>query len=175
MNDHKERNTFTVEISGAKYEIQFLDEPGAATINGRRVNFDILLETPPDQFSLLINNRSFIVAIEPEDEPATYRVHAGGYDYRAEVISAQEAYLREFARAAGSGKKEGIIKAPMPGKIVKLNSKEGDAVTRNHGVMVMEAMKMENEIKSPVSGIVKKYHVHPGDAVEKGQVLCEIG
>ncbi|MBD3166697.1 biotin/lipoyl-binding protein [bacterium] len=97
-----------------------------------------------------------------------------GYDYEAEAISSREAFLRDFIRAAGVGKSEGVIKAPMPGLIVKTDVEIGDTVKKNQGVIVMEAMKMENEIKAPMDGTIKSLNVKAGDAVEKNQVLAEI-
>ncbi|MBZ0263621.1 biotin/lipoyl-binding protein [bacterium] len=170
QNKHK----YTVNVNETEYVIQFLDSPGEVLVNGERVRFDLQLETPPDHYSLLADNKSYLLAIDGNDSPGNYRIHMMGYDYEAEVVSAREAYLRDFVRAAGVGKSEGVVKAPMPGKIVKLHVNEGDDVAKNKGIMVMEAMKMENEIRSPIAGKVSRFHVQSGDTVEKGQILFEI-
>jgi biotin carboxyl carrier protein len=65
------------------------------------------------------------------------------------------------------------IKAPMPGLIIDLKVKEGDAVKQNDPLIVLEAMKMENIIKSPGDGVVKSVKVTKGVSVEKNQVLIE--
>ncbi|HNA32062.1 MAG TPA: biotin/lipoyl-binding protein, partial [Flavobacteriales bacterium] len=63
------------------------------------------------------------------------------------------------------------IKAPMPGLVLKVLVKEGDAVKKNEPVLILEAMKMENVIKSPGDGTVKRIHAQEKTAVEKGQLL----
>jgi biotin carboxyl carrier protein len=65
------------------------------------------------------------------------------------------------------------IKAPMPGLIIDLKVKDGDAVKTGDALLILEAMKMENIIKSPGEGIVKTVKVKKGDSVEKNQVLIE--
>lgn len=167
-------DTYRVEIRGESYEVSFTDEPGVALINNERVEFDIQMESPPEHYSILLDNKSAIVGIEEEDELGKYRVHAGGFDFSTEVISSREAYLRDFIRAAGASGKQKLTKAPMPGLIIKLLIEKGSQVSAGQGILIMEAMKMENEIKAPANGILKNVHVETGQAVEKGQILFEI-
>jgi biotin carboxyl carrier protein len=62
----------------------------------------------------------------------------------------------------------------MPGKVIRVLLKEGDSVQANQGILVMEAMKMQNEIKSPKSGTVKKIGVTAGSAVNSGDLMAEV-
>jgi biotin carboxyl carrier protein len=62
----------------------------------------------------------------------------------------------------------------MPGKILELLVSEGDEVEEHQPVLILEAMKMENELKSQVKGVVSKLHITEGDNVEKNQILLEI-
>src|SRR5687767_15349352 len=66
------------------------------------------------------------------------------------------------------------LAAPMPGMIVRLNVKEGDQVRVGQGLVVMEAMKMENELRAASDGVVKRVVASPGTAVEKGALLLEM-
>jgi biotin carboxyl carrier protein len=66
------------------------------------------------------------------------------------------------------------IKAPMPGKVIHLSVREGDEVRRNQALLIVEAMKMENEIQSPVAGLIKKVHTAVGDFVDSEKPLIEI-
>ena len=66
------------------------------------------------------------------------------------------------------------IKAPMPGKVIKINVSEGEEVRTNQSLVILEAMKMENEINSAAAGIVKKIHVLAGDLVDAEKTLIEI-
>jgi len=81
--------------------------------------------------------------------------------------------LLERSAAAGR-KKDGKVKPPMPGKVVEVKVKEGQAVAEGDVLLVLEAMKMQNDLKSPLAGTVKRVHVHDGTNVEASTVLVEI-
>jgi len=66
------------------------------------------------------------------------------------------------------------IKAPMPGKVIKLGVREGDRVRKNQTLVIVEAMKMENEIQTSIDGVVRKVHVSVGDVVDADRILAEI-
>jgi biotin carboxyl carrier protein len=67
------------------------------------------------------------------------------------------------------------IRSPLPGTVLNILVREGDTVQRGQNLLIIEAMKMENEIKADSAGIVKKIHVHKGDTISEGQILVEIG
>jgi len=77
-----------------------------------------------------------------------------------------------FKSAKKSG--QGAVKSPMPGKIISLKKQIGDTVEAGEAVVILEAMKMENELKSPISGTVEAIHVAVGTSVEKNTTLLEI-
>lgn len=85
-------------------------------------------------------------------------------DHRVFRFASGDAAVRAAAVGASSGRAE--VKAPMPGKIVKLLVSEGEPVTAGQGVMLFEAMKMQNEIKSPREGVLAELAVAEGQAVE---------
>jgi biotin carboxyl carrier protein len=167
-------NSYRVEIGGEVFEIDFLEHGGRIRVDGREMVLDVQPKAVPDHYSLLLDGKSVVLAVESTDVANQYRIHTGGYDFSADVISKREAYLREFLRAAGVGSRHGRVTAPMPGLIVKIEASENDPVEEHQGILVMEAMKMENEIKAPVAGRLKSLSVSLGQAVEKGQVLFEI-
>ena len=70
---------------------------------------------------------------------------------------------------------EGVVTSPMPGKILRILVKEGEQVKTGQGLVVLEAMKMENEIPAPKDGVVKKILIKEGDTVDTGQPLIELG
>lgn len=78
-------------------------------------------------------------------------------------------------KAAEAEGVEGTIKAIMPGKVIRIDVNEGDAVKEGQVVAILEAMKMENELNAPVAGVVKQVFVSVGATVEKGQPILEIG
>lgn len=81
---------------------------------------------------------------------------------------------RGFKPSGLSGGASGDLLTQMPGKIVKINVKEGDSVEPGQVVLILEAMKMENEIKTSVGGVVKTIHVNEGDALDSGVLMLEI-
>ena len=81
---------------------------------------------------------------------------------------------RELARAATASAASGTVRAPMPGRVVKVLVEPGATVEKGAGVVVVEAMKMENELFATISGVVERVAVRAGDAVERGATLVEI-
>jgi biotin carboxyl carrier protein len=93
------------------------------------------------------------------------------------TLSVESAMLRAQKSASGSdtgGAGDGTILSPMPGRVVKNLVSEGDRVTSGQGVVVIEAMKMENELKASIDGVVTKLHTTTDDLVESGAPLIEI-
>jgi biotin carboxyl carrier protein len=130
------------------------------------------LQVDPGLYSLLIGGRSFeIDLLELQD---ALMVLVDGQPFRVEIQDEQERRLRA---AAGKGEAKAgkrVVAAPMPGKVVKLLVRPGDAVKPGDGVIVVEAMKMENELKAPLAGMVKEIRVEEGKAVSAGDVLVVI-
>lgn len=109
-----------------------------------------------------------------------YRVNVNGNEYQIaiELIDEAEAKVAPAVKAAPSvsaapadGEK---ITSPMPGNILSVNVTSGDTVKKGQVLMVLEAMKMENEIMSPIDGTVASVNTTKGAAVESGALLCVI-
>jgi biotin carboxyl carrier protein len=69
---------------------------------------------------------------------------------------------------------DSAIRAPMPGKVIKVNVSEGQEVRKNQSLLIVEAMKMENDIKAGAEGVVRKIHVQPGELVDSVKTLIEL-
>ncbi|MBI4042886.1 MAG: biotin/lipoyl-binding protein [Deltaproteobacteria bacterium] len=118
--------------------------------------------------SLIIHGASHFAAIDVQNH-ALYTVNLDGRQLSFDLLSEAKA-LRHFlksTRPQGST----VIEAKMPGKIVKILAKVGDSVQIDEGVLIMEAMKMENELRSPINGKIKEMKVSEGQAVEAGAIL----
>ncbi len=89
-------------------------------------------------------------------------------------VSAPSGVLGGGSSVLGSGGGEGVVTAPMPGKILRILVKEGEEVKTGQGLITLEAMKMENEIPAPKNGTIKKILVKEGDTVNTGDPLIEI-
>jgi len=97
-----------------------------------------------------------------------------GYNYDVEALDERTRTIRDLtAEAAGPTGPKPLV-APMPGLIVRVLVSAGDEVQAGQGLIVMEAMKMENELRSNGAGRVKRIVVTPGAAVEKGATLVEL-
>ncbi len=90
------------------------------------------------------------------------------------VKSAREAALEAAMASADGGAGGGTVKAPMPGRVVRVMVGEGDTVPLDAPLLIVEAMKMENEVRSSTAGVVRNVAVAEGDTVEAGQLLIEL-
>lgn len=98
----------------------------------------------------------------------------GGLDGRLTVLDAATARRRARAAGGGAGAGAGTVRSPMPGRVVQVLVAEGDAVTAGQGVVIVEAMKMENELRAEVDGVVTAVHVAADDRVDGDAELVTI-
>ncbi len=140
-------------------------------VDGRPVDItkeqlDAARQVEPGVYSLLIDGRSIEVRVLPEAQGTT--VLAGGRRFAVEVRNPRNA--SRGARASLGGGRQKIV-APMPGKVIRVLVKKGDAVEPGQGLVVVEAMKMQNEMKASHPGHVTEVRVHDGDTVGAGETL----
>jgi biotin carboxyl carrier protein len=148
------------------------DEPSrvVATIDGRRLEADAV-KISPGVYSILLNGRSLEVRVEALAD-GLLLLHTGGREYRVEVEDP-----RSWRRSRGrkidlAGRQQ--VRAPMAGKIVRVLVAPGQHVESGQGLLVVEAMKMQNEIRSPKPGTVERLAAKEGETVNAGEVLAEI-
>lgn len=97
-----------------------------------------------------------------------------GERWDVEVLDERARHIRQLTGTGGRGKSaENVLKAPMPGLVVRVEVEPGQAVVEGQGIVVLEAMKMENELRASAAATVAAVRVAPGAAVEKGDVLVE--
>jgi biotin carboxyl carrier protein len=157
------------EVAGRRVPVEVRgrgDGSYEVTIGERRLE----LEARPSgasALSLLVGGRSHDVAVERT--PTGFRVHVAG---EVMEVGLSEAASVAMGSPAGSG--PGRVIAPMPGKIVRVLVAPGREVEAGQGVVVVEAMKMENELKAARAGTVRVVHVREGQAVDGGTLLVEL-
>ena len=144
-------------------------------VNGRPVEVDAerldqVVQVEPGVYSVLVEGRSFEVRATASREGL--RLQLDGRRFMAEVSDPRDRGQRSAA-AVGTGRQN--IAAPMPGKVVRVLVGEGDAVEIGQGLVVVEAMKMQNEMKALRSGRVAEVRVSDGDTVSAGDVLVVLG
>ena len=144
-------------------------------VNGREVEIEpdrleAVAEVEPGVYSVLVDGRSFEVrAIATRDG---LRLEAEGRRFAAEVLDPRSRGRRERS-ALGGGRQN--IHAPMPGRVIRVLVREGDAVEIGQGLVVVEAMKMQNEMKALREGKVIEVRVRDGDTVGAGDTLVVLG
>lgn len=146
------------ELGGSNYRVTI--DGVAHVVDAQRIAGNL--------WSVLSGNASFEVDVTkaPADE---YEVLIRGDCHRFSLMNEQR---RAMIRAGGKGAVgKAMVTSPMPGKVVKLLVEEGEEVRADQGVIVVEAMKMENELKSALAGKVKEIFVREGDIVESGAKL----
>jgi biotin carboxyl carrier protein len=121
-------------------------------------------------WSLLIGHAS--TAADVTEEDGSYVVHVEGEAYSIRVEEETRYIIRTRGGTAGAGGQ--VLKAPMPGRVVLMEVTVGQAVQPGDGLVILEAMKMENEFKATVSGTVKEIRVESGQTVNPGDVLLVI-
>jgi biotin carboxyl carrier protein len=159
------------------------------TLDGQTIEVDLRAdgivvdgETVPAELSaiagtpirrLSLGPRSHVLHVGPLNGKGVWEFHLDGERYSAEVVDERTRAIRAMtgSNAAAQGPKP--VRAPMPGMVLRVEVKPGDHVAAGQGVVIVEAMKMENELKAEASGIVKKVLTEAGATVEKGAVLIE--
>jgi biotin carboxyl carrier protein len=127
-------------------------------------------EINPGVFSILIGGEAFEARVEPFT--GKLRVHVDGKEYVAAVQDPRQWRRGDGAAAVSQGRQQLI--APMPGKIVRVLVKPGEEVEAGQGIVVVEAMKMQNAVRSPKGGTVERVLVAEGQAVNAGEVVAII-
>jgi len=154
--------TINVDANGRRYAVEVTPRDGAflVSIDGRERDVDV--KEAGGVLSLLIGSKSYVVSI------AGSTVHVNGVPVEVSI-----APLRSSAGTGAGQRTEGPqqVTAPMPGKIVKLLVKPGDRVEPRQGLVVVEAMKMENELRARAAGTVKEVRAIEGTTVEAGAIL----
>jgi len=170
--------TLEVRIGGKKRLVEIVRQNGADASAGRGTSFVLdgkpieadVVEVAPGIYSVLLAGQSFEVRVD--NRPTGLRVNVRGREYAAEVTDPRQ-WRRQRGNALETEGRQQVI-APMPGKIVRVLVAAGEAIEAKQGLMVVEAMKMQNEIRSPKRGTVERLTVIEGQTVNAGEVLAII-
>ena len=169
--------TFEIDINGRLRSVSVERVPGAGhyrvTVDGRTHDVDAV-RVGEFGLSLLVDGvaASREIGIAPGMARGELLIAFEGRTVPASVNGRRTG--RAAADAGGHAQGEQAVKAPMPGRVVRVLVQAGDTVTARQGVVVVEAMKMENELRSPKAGRVKEVAVEAGASVEAGRILVVI-
>ena len=130
------------------------------------------VEVKKGRFHIVYNNKSFVADILTHDRKnKSFEIIINNNTYYVQLKDRFDELLHDLGMDVGSSNKDNDVKAPMPGRVLEILVKEGDAVAEGDGLIILEAMKMENIIKSTREGVLKHIQAAEGDSVEKNAVL----
>ena len=121
-------------------------------------------------YSLLVDDQSFTIDVTSKED--NYTVSCEGQTFQVKLLDERRAARPGESSGSGAGDKE--VRSFMPGKVVEVLVAVGDAVEKDQAVLVIEAMKMENEVRASAAGTVAGIHVAEGQAVESAELLIEL-
>jgi biotin carboxyl carrier protein len=161
-----------VRISGRTRVIQLtrLANQWCIDLDGRELSANIA-QISQNTFSLLLDGKSYEVRVTPSAD-GTVTLHASNREFTADFTDPRAWRGRRHGSSEAQGRQK--ILAPMPGKVIRVLVKPGEKVESGQGILVVEAMKMQNEIRSPKTGKVERLLVQEGQPVNAAEVLAWI-
>ena len=164
-----------------KYFVKDGDTAHEIVVDGEHVTVDgkkvvaRLEDIPGTPMQLLtVGDRQEKLYAKRGADRASFELSIGGFRFPLEALDERSRVIRELSGGSAKAKGPAHLTAPMPGLIVRVTVKEGDQVRAGQGLVVMEAMKMENELRATSDGVVKRVAASPGTAVEKGALILEM-
>ncbi len=165
---------FEIQLEGANGKttrVVELERDGGAyrvLLDGQRVDADVV-EITANTISVLLNGQAFEVHVTPTLD-GRLKLQTGPHEFTADVVDPRAWAGRKHGALEAEGRQQ--VMAPMPGKLIRVLVKAGDAVEAGQGLAVIEAMKMQNEIRSPKRGKVERVLMKEGQNVSAGEILA---
>jgi pyruvate carboxylase subunit B len=163
---------YIVEIDGQTHEVEI--GPDGVQVDGAPVEADLRPNHDSQLWHLILDGRSYTLAARRAENRGEWEIEHQGRKHRVLALDERSRAIRELAGAVAQSRGPVEVKAPMPGLVVKVEVATDATVEKGQGVVVMEAMKMENELKAPTAGQVSAIRVSAGQAVDKGETLLVI-
>lgn len=161
-----------IVVSEKDFLVEFSDsEQTKGTVNGKDFDLDVSWLSE-NRLHVIRETKSYEIEFLPDSE-GSRQIRVNGTIYGAKVVGKFDELLKKMGMQNGSAGKVNAVKAPMPGLILEIVVKAGDAVKKGARLFVLEAMKMENVIKSPTDAVVASIEVEEGKTVEKNAVMLK--
>lgn len=163
---------YFVTVNGEEHEVML--DGGGVHVDGRDVRAHVAdVEGTPVRL-VTIGDAVHRVLVRRGARRGVYTLSIDGHRYEVDALDERGRTIRELSGASAAAAGPAPLVAPMPGLIVRIHAKAGDQVQAGQGLVVMEAMKMENELRATTTARVRAVLVTVGAAVEKGTVLLEM-
>jgi pyruvate carboxylase subunit B len=163
---------YYVEIGEHTFEVEI--GPQGVTVDGKPVEADLQANHGSHLWNLVLDGRSHTLRARRRDGRGDWELEIEGRRHRVLALDERSRAIRELTGAAAVSHGPLEVAAPMPGLVIKVEVSEGDAVERGQGLVIIEAMKMENELKATTAGRISDIRVAAGQAVDKGETLLVI-
>jgi biotin carboxyl carrier protein len=178
---------YSSNVNGQSYQVEIASEsnPLQISLDGEKHTLDyqkvggLALATHGGHYSILIAGCSYDLFAQNisragEKGSQTYEILLGGQRFEVKVEDERTRLLGNLSSTTNNAS-EAKIEAPMPGLVIGLPFEAGEMVNEGQTVVVLEAMKMENDLTAPISGQIKEVHVSKGQSVDQGELLMVIG
>ncbi|MGV3708263.1 MAG: biotin/lipoyl-containing protein [Gemmatimonas sp.] len=166
---------YVVEINGERVNVEL--DGATAIVNGERTNVD--LQAVPGTPVRLVRIGESMHRVssrrQPQNGRGSYAIDVDGFRYDVLALDERTRTIRDLSAKSEAASGPAPLKAPMPGLVVRIAVQVGDTVAAGQALVVVEAMKMENELRASAAGVVTAIKAVQGTAVEKGAVLVELG
>ena len=163
---------YVVDVAGRSVEVEVDDD--RVQVDGTPATASVI-ELPGTPVVLVkLGDAIHRVAVARGAGRGRYGLSLDGWLYDVEALNERARAIRQLSATSAGPKGPAPLVAPMPGLIVRVNVAAGASVQQGQGLVVMEAMKMENELRAASAGTVKAVRVSPGTAVERGAILVEL-
>lgn len=165
---------FQAKIDGENHDVEIHRKADTVTAKVGKREYVLEVSQPePNVYSLRSGSARTEAFVSPVAGPGgKSRVIVDGHEFEVELTDPKR--LRGSGRDAEHGDGKAEIRTAMPGKVVRILVEKGAAIEKGDGVLVVEAMKMQNELKSPKAGTVKEIRVEEGSTVSAGDILAVI-
>ena len=163
---------FEVEINGDKIAVQLNKSSDTAMVNGKEILFSVV-ENAHHRLLIRVGTKIYKCDnIVITDDNLSFSIN--GETIAIRIKDEEQLLLERLGFTTSKSDLQGVVMAPMPGKILDIPLAEGDDVEKGQAILILEAMKMENELKASMSGVIHSIQVKTGESVEKNQILLEI-
>jgi biotin carboxyl carrier protein len=159
---------YIVTVAGREIEVDI--DGDEVRVEGRSLSAALGAVAGTPLRHLLVDGRPSTLVLEGTGR-GRWTISVRGERWEVEAVDERTRHIRSLTGAATRDRGAAALKAPMPGLVVRVLTEPGQAVSRGAGVVVLEAMKMENELKAPTDGVVAKVLVQERQTVEKGATL----
>lgn len=165
---------YYIRVGSRTVEVEV--EGGRVVVDGRRQEAHLAAVPGTPLHHLLLSGESWTVAAQPlegsgEGGGPRWAMGVAGERIEVEAVDERTRQIQALTGRKPGGPAGGVVRAPMPGLVVRVEVAEGQRIAAGAALVVVEAMKMENELRASRAGVVAKVHVTAGTAVEKGAPL----